>query len=134
MKIISGKLIFASLIFLLIMSFVVNNFFNNNVSFSEKDKQKFTSTKRDKIIGVEIRQQNQNGDNFLIVADTLEELESKENKLILENSITTINQRGIVTKIFAGKALITNNYNDFSFSNKVKIKKKQESSFLKLKH
>ena len=131
MKIISGKLIFASLIFLLIISFLVNNFFNNNVSFSEKDKQKFTSTNRDKIIGVEIRQQNQNGDNFLIVADTLEEVESKENKVILENSLTTINQRGIITKIFAGKALITNDYNDFSFSNKVKITKKTRKFILK---
>ena len=40
MKIISGKTIFASLVFILIMSFVVNNFLNDDNFFSEKDKYK----------------------------------------------------------------------------------------------
>ena len=38
MKVISGKTIFASLIFLLIMSFVVNNFLNDDDFFRDKDK------------------------------------------------------------------------------------------------
>ena len=124
MKIISGKTIFASLVFTLIMSFVVNNFLNNNDLFKDKDKYKTSSENQDKIIGVEIRQQNRQGDKFLIIADTLEEIESKKKRVILENSLTTINQKGVITKISAGNAIITNDYNDFIFSNKVKITKK----------
>ena len=123
MKIISGKSIFASLIFLIIMSFVVNNFFSDNNFISDKDEYKKTSAKQDKIIGVEIRQQNKQGDKFLIIADTLEEIESKENKVILENSFTTIDQKGVLTKISAGKAIITNEYNNFTFLNNVIITK-----------
>ena len=131
MKKISSKSIFASLIFLITMSFIVNNFFNDNYLFENNIKNKNSSKKQEKIVGVQIRQQNQEGVQFLIVADTLEEVGSKENMIILENSITTINQNGILTKISAGKAIITNNYNDFIFSNKVKITKKIRKFTLK---
>ena len=124
MKIISGKTIFASLVFFIIMSFVVNNFLKDDNFFKNKNKYNKSSEKQDKIIGVEIRQQNKQGDKFLIIADTLEEIDSKENQVILENSLTTIDQKGILTKISAGNAIITNDYNDFIFSNKVKITKK----------
>ena len=133
MKIISRKSIFASLVFFLIMSFVVNHLLNNDNSFNNKDKYKKTSKKRDKIIGVEIRQQNKHGDKFLIIADTLKEIGSKGNKVILENSLTTIDQKGVLTNISAGNAIITNNYNDFIFSNKVKITKKTRNFTLKTK-
>ena len=133
MKIISGKTIFASLVFFLIMSFVVNNFLNNDASFRDKDKYKRSSKNQDKIIGVEIRQQNKNGDKFLIVADTLEEIASKKNKIILENALTTIDQKGVFTKISAGKAVITNGYDNFTFSNYVKITKKTRKFILKTK-
>ena len=86
---------------------------------------KNVSAKEDKIIGVQIKQQNKKGDKFLIVADTLQEIESIEKKIILENSLTIIDQKGILTKISAGKAIITNDYSDFIFSDKVKITKKQ---------
>tara|TARA_B100000963_G_scaffold256023_1_gene224609 strand:- start:17 stop:592 length:576 start_codon:yes stop_codon:yes gene_type:complete len=131
MKIISGKSIFASLIFIIITSFVINNFSNDNNLFNNEDRRTNTSTNKDKIIGVEIRQQNQNGDKFLIVADTLEEIGSKQKKVILENSLTRIDQKGVITRIYAGKAIITNNYNEFSFSNKVKITKKTRKFILK---
>ena len=124
MKIISGKTVFASLVFLLIMSFVVNIFLNDDDFFRDKVKYKKILEDPDKIIGVEIRQQNKQGDKFLIIADTLEEIESKEKKIILENSFTTIDQKGVLTKISAGNAIITNDYNDFIFSNKVKVTKK----------
>ena len=133
MKIISGKSIFASLIFLIVISFIVNNFINEDNLFVDRDKFKRTSEEQDKIIGVEIRQQNKQGDKFLIIADTLEEKESKEKKVILENSLTTIDQKGVITKIYAGKAIITNNYNDFIFSKKVKITKKSRKFTLKTK-
>ena len=133
MKIISRKSIFASLVFFLIMSFVVNHLLNNDNSFNNKDKYKKTSKNQDKIIGVKIRQQNKQGDKFLIVADTLEEIGSKEMKVILENSLTTIDQKGVLTKISAGEAIITNNYNNFIFTKKVKITKKSRKFTLKTK-
>ena len=132
MKIISGKLIFAFLIFLIIMSFVVNNFLNDNNFTSYKNEYRRTSKKQDKIIGVEIRQQNKQGDKFLIIADSLKEIESNDNKVILENSLTTIDQEGVLTKISAGKAILTNDYNDFIFSNKVKIVKKTRIKYWKI--
>ena len=133
MNIISGKSIFAFLILLIVMSFVINNFMSNNNLAGNENKFKSTSIKQDKIIGVEIRQQNKQGDKFLIIADTLEETESKEKKIILENSLTTIDQKGVITKIYAGKAIITNNYNDFIFLKKVKITKKSRKFTLKTK-
>ena len=131
MKIVSGKSIFASLVLILVMSFVVNNFLDDDNFFSDKDQYKSTSSKQDKIIGVEIRQQNKQGDKFLIVADTLEEIEAKDKRLILENSLTTIDQNGVLTKISAGKAIISNDYNDFTFSKKVKITKRTRKFILK---
>ncbi len=131
MKIISGKSIFAFLIFIIITSFLVNNLLNDK-NFSENNlKNKSSSTKHDKVIGVQIRQQNKKGDKFLIVAETLEENNSKEKKVILENSLTTVDQKGVLTKISAGKAIITNNYKDFNFLNKVKIIKKTRNFTLK---
>ena len=133
MKKISSKSIFASLIFLITMSFIINNFLNNNDLFEDNVKNKNNSKKQEKILGVQIRQLNQEGVQFLIVADTLEEVGSKENMVILENSITTINQNGILTKISAGKAIIKNNYKDFSFLDEVKITKKSRKFTLTTK-
>ena len=133
MKVISGKTIFASLIFLLIMSFVVNNFLNDDDLVREQDKYKDSSENQDKIIGVEIRQQNKQGDKFLIIADALEEIESNDKKVVLDNSLTTIDQKGVLTKISAGNAIITNDYNDFIFTKKVKITKKSRKFTLKTK-
>ena len=133
MKKISSKSIFASIIFLITMSFIINNFLNDNDLFENNVKNKNNSKKQEKIIGVQIRQRNQEGVQFLIVADTLEEVGSKENMVILENSITTINQNGILTKISAGKAIIKNNYKDFSFLDEVKITKKSRKFTLNTK-
>ena len=133
MKKISSKSIFASLIFLITMSFIINNFLIDNELLEDNVKNKNNSKKQEKIVGVQIRQQNQEGVQFLIVADTLEEVGSKENMVILENSITTINQNGILTKISAGKAIIKNNYKDFSFLDKVKITKKSRNFTLNTK-
>ena len=133
MKKISSKSIFASIIFLITMSFIINNFLNGNDLFEDNVKNKNNSKKQEKIVGVQIRQQNEEGVQFLIVADTLEEVGSKENMVILENSITTINQNGILTKISAGKAIIKNNYKDFSFLDEVKITKKSRKFTLNTK-
>ena len=51
----------------------------------------------------------------LIIADTLEETNSEFNTIKLENSYTTIDQKGVLTNISAGHAIITNNYENFIF-------------------
>ena len=131
MKIISGKFVFASLIFLIVLTFIVNNLITKNTFLKKNNISENNIKENDKIIGVQILQQNKKGDKFLIIADTLEEKNSKEKKITLENSLTTINQKGILTKISAGKAMITNDYNNFVFTNKVKITKKTRKFTLK---
>ena len=132
MKIINTKFTFAFLIICLILGIVVFSFINNpnskitNIQNNRKEEPK-------KIIGVEIRQQNKEGTKFLIVAETLEETNPEFNTMVLENSYTTIDQKGILTNISAGHAVITDNYENFDFSNKVVIIKKSRDFNLKTK-
>ena len=131
MKIINTKITFAFLI-ILILTFVVISLINTptskitNVQNSSKEESK-------KIIGVEIRQQNKEGTKFLIIADTLEETNSEFNTIKLEKSYTTIDQKGVLTNISAGHATITNNYENFDFSDNVVIVKKSRDFNLKTK-
>ena len=133
MKTINTKFIFAFLIIILILVFVVSSFINTMESNPAKIQNNNIKEDAKKIVGVEIRQQNKKGTKFLIVADTLEETKSELNKVILENSFTTIDQKGILTKIKAGHAVITNNYENFDFSDKVLITKKSRDFTLRTK-
>ena len=131
MTIINGKSIFASLIVIIILSFitqiVVNDHKNSKIVLLNKNP----SDDKEKILGVEIRQENKKGEKFLIIAETLVESNSEDKKVILENSLTTIDQKGIFTNISAGHAIISNNYDNFDFSDKVKITKKLRKFILK---
>ena len=131
MKLISGKSIFASLIIILVMSFVINNLLNKNSPLKKEIINTSSPTKQEKVIGIKIRQENRNGDKFFIIADSLQEIISDKNKVILENSITTINQKGVFTNISSGYAVISNNYDNFNFSDNVKITKKLRKFTLK---
>ena len=133
MKIINTKFTFAFLIISLILGFVVISFINTQPS-KITNVQNNSEEDSKKIIGVEIRQQNKEGTKFLIVADTLEETNTEFNTIKLENSYTTIDQKGILTNISAGHAIITNNYENFDFSDNVVIVKKIEILILKAKH
>ena len=125
MKIISGKSIFASLIAIIISIFIINSFFNDFInSKSVLLGQIPKNVNQEKVLGVKIRQQNKDGEKFLIVAESLVESKSVDKKVILENSLTTIDQKGILTIISAGHAIISNNYDNFDFSDKVKITKR----------
>ena len=130
MKIITSKLIFASIIIIIILIFIINSILNDNsiLNYNETLKNvllnEIPENNSEKILGVKIRQQNKNGETFLIVAESLVESESVDKKVILENSLTTINQRGVLTTISAGYAILSNNYDNFDFSDKVKITKK----------
>ena len=124
LKLINKKFIFASLIITLVLIFIINIFIsevyknNNNTIIKTKKEDS------EKISGVRIHQKNKRGEKFLIVAETLQESKTESNKVILENSLTTIDKNGILTKIVAGHAIVSNNYENFDFSNKVKNHKK----------
>ena len=131
MKVISGKSIFASLIVILVMSFIINNLLNKNSPLKQEIINKNFPTKQEKVLGIKIHQENKNGDKFLIIADSLQEIVSDKNKVILENSTTTINQKGVFTNISSGYAVISNNYDNFNFSDNVKVTKKLRKFTLK---
>ena len=131
MKIISSKSIFASLIVIIILSFIINSILNNNKNAKNMLISKIPSNNKEKILGVKIRQQSKQGEKFLIIAESLVESNSEDKEIILENSLTTIEQNGIFTDISAGHAIISNNYDNFDFSDKVKITKKIRNFILK---
>ena len=133
LKLINKKFIFASLIITLVLIFIINIFvsevYKNNDNVIIKTKKENS----EKISGVRIHQQNKRGEKFLIVAETLQESKTEANKVILENSLTTIDKNGILTKIVAGHAIVSNNYENFDFSNKVRIIKKARNFVLETK-
>ena len=133
LKLINKKFIFASLIITLVLIFIINIFIsevykNNNNTIIKTKKEDL-----EKISGVRIHQKNKRGEKFLIVAETLQESKTESNKVILENSLTTIDKNGILTKIVAGHAIVSNNYENFDFSNKVRIIKKTRNFVLETK-
>ena len=123
-KLISKKSIFATLIVILILSFTATLFIKNINISTFKPTKNIKKEGSEKIIGARIHQQNKKGEKFIIIAETLQESKNEDDTVILENSLTTINQKGILTKIYAGHAIVSNNYENFDFSNKVKITKK----------
>jgi LPS export ABC transporter protein LptC len=132
-SLINKKFIFASLVMSLVLIFIINIFvsevFKNNNNAIIKTKKEDS----EKISGVRIHQKNKRGEKFLIVAETLQESKTESNKVILENSLTTIDKNGILTKIVAGHAIVSNNYENFDFSNKVRIIKKARNFVLETK-
>jgi len=137
LRLINKKFIFASLIITLVFIFIINIFVSEvyNEVYKEVEKAPVKTKKEnsEKIIGVKIHQQNKRGEKFLIVAETLHESKNEANKVILENSLTTIDKNGTLTKILAGHAIISNNYEEFNFSNKVKIIKRARNFILETK-
>ena len=64
MKIISSKSIFASLIIVIILSFVINIILNDNEKFKNVLLNETSQKNSEKILGVKIRQQNKKGEKF----------------------------------------------------------------------
>ena len=132
-SLINKKFIFASLIMTLVLIFIINIFASEVFKKTDNAIVKTKKENSDKISGVRIHQKSKRGEKFLIVAETLKESNTKDNKVILENSLTTINKNGIITKIVAGHAIVSNNYENFNFSEKVKIIKKSRNFVLETK-
>ena len=121
-RIISSKSIFAFLILTLILIFIGNSFLTKNSNTETKLVANENLSK--KIMGARIYKENQKGEKYLIIAETLIESKTKGKKVELENSITTISKNGIIINISAGFAIISNNYENFDLSKKVKNNKK----------
>ena len=132
-RLINKKFIFASLIITLVLIFIINIFVSEVFKTTDKAIVKTKKENSDKISGVRIHQKSKRGEKFLIVAETLKESKTEANKVILENSLTTIDKNGILTKIVAGHAIVSNNYENFNFSEKVKIIKKSRNFVLETK-
>ena len=132
-RLINKKFIFASLVMTLVLIFIINIFVSEVFKTTDSTIVKTKKENSDKNSGVRIHQKSKRGEKFLIVAETLKESNTKDNKVILENSLTTINKNGIITKIVAGHAIVSNNYENFNFSEKVKIIKKSRNFVLETK-
>jgi LPS export ABC transporter protein LptC len=131
--VINKKFIFASLIMTLVLIFIINVFVSEVFRTTDNAIDKTKKETSEKISGVRIHQKSKKGEKFLIVAETLKESKNEANKVILENSLTTIDKNGILTEIVAGYAIISNNYEKFDFSEKVKIIKKSRNFVLETK-
>ena len=132
-RVINKKFIFASLIMTLVLIFIINIFLSEVFKTTDNAIVKTKKENSEKISGVRIHQKSKRGEKFLIVAETLKESKTEANKVILENSLTTIDKNGILTKIVAGHAIVSNNYENFNFSEKVKIIKKSRNFVLETK-
>ena len=132
-RLINKKFIFASLIMTLVLIFIINIFVSEVFKTTDKAIVKAKKENSEKISGVRIHQKSKRGEKFLIVAETLKESKTEANKVILENSLTTIDKNGILTKIVAGHAIVSNNYENFNFSEKVKVIKKSRNFVLETK-
>lgn len=129
-RVINKKFIFASLIMTIVLIFIINIFLSEVFKTTDKAIVKAKKENSEKISGVRIHQKSKRGEKFLIVAETLQESKTEANKVILENSLTTIDKNGILTKIVAGHAIVSNNYENFNFSEKVKVIKKSRNFVL----
>lgn len=132
-RVINKKFIFASLIMTIVLIFIINIFLSEVFKTTDNAIVKTKKETSEKISGVRIHQKSKRGEKFLIVAETLKESKTEANKVILENSLTTIDKNGILTKIVAGHAIVSNNYENFNFSEKVKIIKKSRNFVLETK-
>ena len=132
-RLINKKFIFASLIMTLVLIFIINIFVSEVFKKTDNAIVKTKKENSDKISGVRIHQKSKRGEKILIIAETLKESKTEANKVILENSLTTIDKNGILTKIVAGYAIVSNNYENFNFSEKVKIIKKSRKFVLETK-
>jgi len=132
-RVINKKFIFASLIMTIVLIFIINIFLSEVFKTTDNAIVKTKKETSEKISGVRIHQKSKRGEKFLIVAETLKESKTEANNVILENSLTTIDKNGILTKIVAGRAIVSNNYENFNFSEKVKIIKKSRNFVLETK-
>ena len=115
----SAKSIFIILI-VLIITILAFNYVNRNNDLNSKKIQNIDPSKEGKTVGVNIEQNQPNGDKIKIIADLMEEnLDKKLIKLI--NPITEIINKNNITKITSNYGYIINNYSKFKLDKNVNI-------------
>ena len=127
----SLKHYFIFFIIFIILLFVVNIFMKqkSRIDYVQNSINNFTKNTR----GINIERKSIKGEKLKIVADEL--IENLKNKTIkLKNTVTTIDQKGKITQIIAGVALINENYEDYKLSKEVKIINKNKNFVLKTKN
>ena len=125
----SAKSIFIILIFLII-TILTSNYINRNSQLNLQKIQYIDPSKEGKTVGVNIEQNQPNGEKINIIADLMEE--NKEEKFIkLINPITEIIKKNNVTKITSNYGYIINNYSKFKLDNNVNIYNSEKQFALK---
>ena len=125
----SAKSIFIILVVLIVATLIFNYINRNNQINSAKIK-KIDPSKEGKTVGVNIEQNQPNGEKIKIVADLMEE--NKEKKIIkLINPITKIIKKNNVTKITSNYGYIINNYSKFKLNKNVSIYNSEKKFALK---
>ena len=115
----SAKSIFIILI-VLIITILTSNYINRNSQLIAQKIQDIDPSKQGKTVGVNIEQNQPNGEKIKIIADLMEE--NKEEKFIkLINPITEIIKKNNVTKITSRYGYIINNYSKFKLDKNVII-------------
>ena len=116
---ISAKSIF--IILIISISFIlVFNYLKRNKQLTSEKIETIDSSKEGKTIGVNIEQNQPNGEKIKIVADLMEE--NKEKKHIkLIKPVTKIIKKNSTTKITSNYGYIINNYKKFKLSEDVNI-------------
>ena len=115
----SPKLIFIALIILL-TTILIFNYINRNKQLKSEKLKDIDPSKEGKTIGVNIEQNQPNGDKIKIIADLMEENKEKNN-LKLINPTTKIIKENNVTKITSEYGYILNNYKKFELDKDVNI-------------
>ncbi len=125
---INAKSIFIFLIILISSSLIFNYVSRNKQKNTDKVKN-IDSSKAGKTIGINIEQNQSNGEKIKIIADLMEE--DQEKKLIkLIKPITKILKKNNVTKITSNYGYIINNYKKFKLSEDVNIYNKNKKFIL----
>ena len=124
----SAKSIFIILI-VLIIAILVFNYINRNHQLKSQKIENIDPSKEGKTFGVDIEQNQPNGEKIKIIADLMEEnIDKKLIKLI--NPITKIINKNNVTKITSNYAYIINNYSKFKLNSNVNIYNKEKKFIL----
>ena len=125
----NSKAIFVILIVFIIL-ILAFNYINRNKQINSEQIKNIDTSKEGKTIGVNIQQNQPNGNKIKIVADLMEE--DKEKKLIkLINPITKILNENNVTKITSNYGYIINNYKKFKLDKDVNIYNEKKKFVLK---
>ena len=115
----STKSIFIILIVLILIILVIN-YINRNKPINSEKIQNINPSKEGITVGVNIEQNQPNGNKIKIKADLMEE--NKEKQVIkLINPTTQIIKKNYVTKITSNYGYIINNYKKFKLNKDVNI-------------